>query len=84
MHLLILYDISDDKRRRVVDKIFPHYGRRVNYSVFKVELTKSKIRKLIKTLEENTDKNNIIGFQMNHLKRAMLNGTTYKGFVNKY
>ncbi|SFV63970.1 hypothetical protein MNB_SV-3-1490 [hydrothermal vent metagenome] len=27
---------------------------------------------------------NIIGFQMNHLKRALLDRSTYKGFVNKY
>ncbi len=56
MHLLIPYDITDDKRRRVVDKILSHYGTRVNYSVFEVELTKAKFYKLIKALEENTDK----------------------------
>lgn len=56
MHLLIPYDIADDKRRRVVDKILSHYGTRVNYSVFEVELSKAKFRKLIKELEENTDK----------------------------
>ena len=56
MHLLIPYDISDDKRRRVVDKILSHYGTRVNYSVFEVELSKPKFRKLIIALENNTHK----------------------------
>lgn len=56
MHLLIPYDIADDKRRRVVEKILSSYGKRVNYSVFEVETTQAKYRKIIKALEESTDK----------------------------
>ena len=56
MHLLIPYDIADDKRRRVVEKILSSHGKRVNYSVFEVETTQAKYRKIIKALEENTDK----------------------------
>ena len=56
MHLLIPYDIADDKRRRAVEKILSSYGKRVNYSVFEVETTQAKYRKIIRALEENTDK----------------------------
>ena len=56
MYLLIPYDIADDKRRRVVEKILSSHGKRVNYSVFEVETTHAKYRKIIKALEENTDK----------------------------
>jgi len=56
MHLLIPYDIADDKRRRVIEKILSSHGRRVNYSVFEVETTKAKYHKIIKALEENSDK----------------------------
>ena len=52
--MLIPYDISDDKRRREVDKILSAYGKRVNYSVFEVEVNASKFRKLIKELEAVT------------------------------
>ena len=55
MHLLIPYDIADDKRRRVVEKILSSHGKRVNYSVFEVETTKAKFKKIIEALEENTD-----------------------------
>jgi len=54
MFLLIPYDISDDKRRREVDKILSSYGKRVNYSVFEVEVNASKFRKLVKALEAIT------------------------------
>ncbi len=55
MHLLIPYDIADDKRRRVIEKILSAHGRRVNYSVFEVETTKAKYRKIIRALEINSD-----------------------------
>lgn len=55
MNVLILYDISDDKRRRVVDKLLSSFGTRVNYSVFELELTQSKFCKLVQALEKHTD-----------------------------
>ncbi len=55
MYLLIPYDIADDKRRRVVEKILASHGRRVNYSVFEIETTPAKFRKIIKVLEANSD-----------------------------
>ena len=72
MNILIPYDISDDKRRRQVDKILSSFGTRVNYSVFELELTQSKFRKLITALEKITDS------KLDHLRIYILNKETMK------
>jgi len=54
MHLLIPYDIADDKRRRAIEKILSSYGRRVNYSVFEIEASKVKYHNIIKALEKSS------------------------------
>ena len=56
MHLLIVYDISDNKRRYCVEKLLSSYGKRVNYSVFEVEIAVAKHHKLITLLKENSSK----------------------------
>lgn len=56
MHLLIVYDIADDKRRYRVEKALASYGERVNYSVFEVETSAPNYRKLIVLLEEESSK----------------------------
>ncbi len=56
MNLLITYDISDDKKRRKVEKLLSSYGYRVNYSVFEIEITKSTYTKLLAKLKELTNK----------------------------
>ena len=55
MYLLIPYDIADDKRRRQVEKILSTYGKRVNYSVFEVEIDKVAYAKLLKALEDESN-----------------------------
>ncbi len=56
MYLLIPYDVADDKRRRKIEKILSYFGKRVNYSVFEVEVSRVEYKKLILELEENSDK----------------------------
>ncbi len=46
MYLLITYDITDDKKRRKIDKILSSYGVRVNYSVFEVMIRKTQVKTL--------------------------------------
>lgn len=72
MHLLIPYDIADDKRRRAIDKILSHYGTRVNYSVFEVELSKAHFRKLIRAMEKHTDP------RLDHVRVYILSKETLK------
>ena len=72
MHVLVPYDIRDDKRRRLVDKVLSSFGTRVNYSVFEIETTKSKFAKIVKALEEIADK------KQDHIRFYVLNKETMK------
>jgi len=56
MYLLIVYDISDDKRRRRCEKELSSYGKRVNYSVFELEIKRYELTKLKEVLEKESDK----------------------------
>jgi CRISPR-associated protein Cas2 len=51
MHLLITYDISNDKRRTKLSTLLDKYGYRVNYSVYECELNQTKLDKLIYEIE---------------------------------
>ena len=50
MYLLITYDITDDKRRKKVEKLLSEYGFRVNYSVFELEIDAKTHRYLLEKL----------------------------------
>ncbi|MEX0269390.1 CRISPR-associated endonuclease Cas2, partial [Leptolyngbyaceae cyanobacterium UHCC 1019] len=39
MHLVISYDISEDKRRTKIHKILKSYGQWMQFSVFECDLT---------------------------------------------
>lgn len=43
---IIVYDISDDRRRQQVIKLIEKSGNRINWSVFECILTFSQVRKL--------------------------------------
>ena len=76
MHLLIPYDITDDKRRRVVEKILSSYGVRVNYSVFELTITKvqykSLLKKLIKASSKKSDHIRIYVLGKESLKKSFV------------
>lgn len=56
MHLVVAYDIPDDRRRRALEKVLGSYGVRANYSVFEVELdTRAQWSALRRELEEKID-----------------------------
>ena len=48
---LNIYDISNDKRRKKISDLLEGYGRRVNYSVFEIELSERKREKLLFEIE---------------------------------
>ncbi len=57
---IVTYDISDNKRRKKVSDILEGYGKRVNYSVFEIQLStkaqkKSIERELLKELNPKKD-----------------------------
>jgi len=72
MYLLIPYDIADDKRRRTIEKILASHGRRVNYSVFEIETTPARFRRIIKALEAASDR------KQDHIRVYILNKESVK------
>jgi CRISPR-associated protein Cas2 len=46
MHLVISYDIPEDKRRTRVHKILKSYGQWMQYSVFECDLTETQYAKM--------------------------------------
>lgn len=51
MHFVVTYDIANDKRRKKLSDLLETYGRRVNYSVFEIELNETKREKLLYEIE---------------------------------
>jgi CRISPR-associated protein Cas2 len=51
-----MYDISNNKKRRKVEKLLSSYGYRVNYSVFEINTQKSKFNQMIKELKSTASK----------------------------
>jgi len=55
-HLVVVYDIVDNKRRRIVGDVLEGFGKRVNRSVFEIAVKNAKTRmKLEKALKEEID-----------------------------
>ncbi len=78
MFWVICYDISDDKRRRKVQKTLEGFGRRVQYSVFECEIDLKRLERLERKLNLviNDDEDNIRIYPLNQadLKRIRLLG----------
>ncbi|MBE9063433.1 CRISPR-associated endonuclease Cas2 [cf. Phormidesmis sp. LEGE 11477] len=60
MHVVITYDISEDKRRTKIHKILKSYGQWMQFSVFECALTKTeyvrlrdRLNKLIRAEEDS-------------------------------
>ena len=51
---LIMYDISDNKRRIKVEKLLSSYGYRVNYSVFECIISAKVLEKIVQELKKTT------------------------------
>jgi len=47
-----MYDISENKRRNKVQKLLESYGYRVNYSVFEITLSETKLNTILLKLKE--------------------------------
>jgi CRISPR-associated protein Cas2 len=67
MYLLVVYDITDDKRRRKCEKVLSSYGSRVNYSVFELEIKQKDLKKIRELLEEYSCK------EEDHIRFYILN-----------
>ena len=50
MHIVVVYDISDNKRRERLRKTLLRFGNPVQYSVFECELSARQIEKMAKAI----------------------------------
>lgn len=57
MHIVVVYDISDNKRRERLRKTLLRFGNPVQYSVFECELTPRQIEKMAKAIRGVMSKN---------------------------
>lgn len=46
MHVVVCYDVPEDKRRTKIHKILKSYGQWMQYSVFECDLTESQYARL--------------------------------------
>lgn len=58
-HYLIAYDITDDRRRRLIVKLLMNYAYRIQFSIFEFTATESIAQKIYekikRIIEENED-----------------------------
>ena len=92
----LVYDMVEAFRQPVVDReILAILNRGQKLTQTNGRLSKESIKRIVQNIQERlatpapsrygkSPLYNIIGFQMNHLKRSLIDKTTYKGFVNKY
>lgn len=52
MHVVVTYDISEDKRRTKIHKILSSYGQWMQFSVFECNLTAAEYAKLRNRLDK--------------------------------
>ncbi|MEA1879086.1 MAG: CRISPR-associated endonuclease Cas2 [Campylobacterota bacterium] len=52
-HIVVVYDISNDKTRRIVGEILEGFGRRVNRSVFECKVKNKKTRDMLESALKN-------------------------------
>jgi len=75
MYYVVAYDIEDDKRRNKISEILEFYGKRVNYSVFEIEIDEKNLKILIEKILKIYKKRDNIRFY------AMHKDTIKKSFV---
>lgn len=92
----LVFDMVEAFRQPVVDReILAMLNRGQTLTQTNGRLSKDSIKRIVQNIQERlatpapsrfgkSALYNIISFQMNHLKRSMLDKSPYKGFVNKY
>lgn len=58
INVVIAYDITDDKKRKILIDLLEKYGVRVNYSVFEIIISENNLNKLVKDIQNIIDKKN--------------------------
>lgn len=78
VNAVVMYDISDNKRRNICAKLLNSYGTRVQYSVYEVFISPQKFEKLKNSLKIFClDNESIIIYRLNSLCDKMTYGKEY-------
>ena len=66
MHIIVVYDISDNKRRESLRKSLLRFGNPVQKSVFECDLTRRQIEKMTKVISDimSKDEDNVRYYQL--------------------
>ena len=78
MKYVVCFDISDDKKRRMIGDILSEFGVRVQRSVFEIEINKTSFKKLLIKLQKYIDKDDSIRFYAMH--NNTIKKSIYLGF----
>lgn len=70
IHILVIYDISNDSRRRKVSKVLERFCIRVQESCFETVIEKSKIRKMLGAIRKVASKEDDVRLYYISDKRA--------------
>jgi CRISPR-associated protein Cas2 len=84
-NIVVVYDISDNKTRRIVGEILEGYGKRVNRSVFECQIKNSKTRAMLEDalkseLDRDTDSLRIYTVCANCISTSTVLGDEPKPF----
>ncbi|KLO24724.1 CRISPR-associated endonuclease Cas2 [Marinitoga sp. 1155] len=55
---IISYDIQEDKKRRKISKILANYGRRIQYSVFYLNIPEKELYHILMKINPHINKKN--------------------------
>jgi CRISPR-associated protein Cas2 len=55
MKWVVCFDIKDDKKRKIIGDMLGEYGVRVQRSVFEIEITDTKLEKILEKIERMID-----------------------------
>jgi len=66
MKYVVCFDISDDKKRKIVSEMLEEFGIRVQRSVFEIEINKTSLKKLLSKIKKNIDKFDSVRFYSMH------------------
>ena len=66
MHIIVVYDISDNKRRERLRKALRQFGKSVQKSVFECDLSPRQVEKMSKTIRDimSAGEDNVRYYQM--------------------
>jgi len=84
MKYVVCFDIVNDKKRKKIGEYLEEFGIRVQRSVFEIEISKVKLKNLLKILSEIIEKEDSIRFyqmQSDTINRSIFLGFLDEGFM---